>query len=120
MNRATLIAVIVAGVAATLIDNAAAALLFGADFVALTVERPGRFLVALGGAALLPFLLGLLEGPARYVLAFAALALGAAVLAKTVFGYAAPWPNVLLLTSVYAVSAILIYEAMMRRSSRSA
>ncbi|MEO1330294.1 MAG: hypothetical protein AAFW46_11580 [Pseudomonadota bacterium] len=105
-----LMAVLVAGVVATLIDNFAAARLFGADFMALT-QKFGRFGVALGGAALLPLIFGALGPVLGAPAAFLALAGGAAALAKTVFGYAAPIETVLILTSIYAVTAIFIYLA---------
>lgn len=112
MGPKTVIAVLVAGIGATLIDNLAAQLLFGLDFMKLTTQAPGRFGVALAGAALLPFLLGAVRGAAGYVVSAVVLAVGAAVLAKLVFGYGAPWPTVLTLTSIYAVSAIVLYKAL--------
>lgn len=104
------LAVVVAGVVATLVDNAAAAALFGADFLALSAGKPGRFGVAIAGAALLPLLFARFRGLAGLAIAYLVLTLGAAALAKGVFGYGAPWPNVLLLTSIYAVTAIVVYR----------
>lgn len=117
MERKAIVAAVVAGLAATLIDNAAAAVVFGADFLALTTERPGRFAVAVGGALLIPLILRAVGPPLGFLAAFAALAIGAAALAKTVFGYAAPWTNVLLLTSIYAVAAIAIFAALRPKPS---
>lgn len=104
------IAVVIAGVIATLVDNFAAARLFGADFAALT-QKYGRFGVALGGAALLPLIFRSFGAVLGAAAAFLTLAGGAAALAKTVFGYAAPIETVLILTSIYAVTAIFVYLA---------
>ncbi|MBX2853447.1 MAG: hypothetical protein KTR21_00570 [Rhodobacteraceae bacterium] len=109
MDSKTLLAVLIAGIGATLIDNLAAMALFGLDFIALTVDRPGRFVIGIAGAALLPFIFAALKGASGLIVGLVVLAGGAAALAKGVFGYAAPLPNVLLLTTIYAVSAIVIF-----------
>ena len=116
MDSRTLLAVLIAGVGATLIDNLAAMALFGLDFTALTLEKPGRFAVGVAGAALLPLIFGALKGAAGIVVGLIVLAAGPALLAKTVFGYAAPWPNVLMLTSIYAVSAVVIFGGVRGRA----
>ena len=110
MDGKTIVAVLIAGIGATLIDNLAAQVLFGLDFMKLTTQAPGRFGVAIGGAALLPCILGAKRGAAAYLVAAVVLAVGAAALAKLVFGCGAPWTTVLTLTSLYAVSAIAIYK----------
>ena len=106
----TAAAVLIAGLLATLVDNFAASRLFGADFMGLN-QTYGRFGVALAGAALLPAIISIF-GPILGALAgFVTLAGGAALLAKLVFNYTAPMETVLVLTSIYAVTAIFIYLA---------
>ena len=116
MDSKTLLAVLIAGIGATLIDNLAAMALFGLDFIALTVERPGRFAIGIAGAALLPLIFSAVKGAPGLIVSVVVLAGGAAALAKLVFGYAAPLPNVLVLTTIYAVSAIVIFGAVRGRA----
>lgn len=116
MTQRQIIAVVAAGVLAAVIDNAAAAFLFGLDFAALS-QTYGRYAVAVGLAALLPFLGRAAPDPAAFVLSVAVLAVAAATLAKLAFGYGAAWSTVLILTTVYGLAATILYRLIAGRAA---
>ena len=104
----TIVAVVVAGIVGTIANSAAITAAFGAPFVPLAIS-PGRNLVAILVAALLPLIYGRLTGAAAHLVALLALTVIPSVLAKTVFAAQAPWLAVLLLNGVYALAAIVVY-----------
>jgi hypothetical protein len=105
-----ILAVIVAGVVGTVVNSAVAALLTGHAFLPLAVS-PGRNAVAIAVAVLLPLIYAGTSGIPAAILAVVALTVIPSILAKLVFGIAAPWPFVLGVNAVYAVAAWAVYLA---------
>lgn len=108
-----LIAVIAAGIAGTW-ANAVAAEFAGAGAGLAFALVPGRYGVAIALCGLLPVLERL---PNRIFIpiSIALLAVGASLIAKLVFGAAAPWELVLSLNAVYAIFATLTYRLIVQR-----
>lgn len=113
-----LLAVIAAGLIATLVDNFAAWRLFGEDFVEIS-QTWGRYVVAIGGAALLPPIFGACGAILGALVAFLILAGGTAFLAVSAFSEIAPLSVILVSTSIYAVTAIFVYLSIDTARSRA-
>jgi hypothetical protein len=111
-----ILAVIVAGVVGTLANSVIVAALTPNEFIPLAVS-PGRNAVAIAVAALLPVIYAMTSGGVAAVIALAALTVIPSLLAKLVFGIAAPWPFVLGVNAVYAVAAWAVYLAIARTGS---
>jgi len=110
VTQRTVVAVVLAGIAGTLINTLAIAAVLGADKLALALA-PGRYGVAIAVAALIPAALALIERRAALVVAGLLLTVIPSLLAKLVFGSGAPWGLVFALNAVYAVAAIVVYLA---------
>ena len=108
-----IVAVILAGVAGTIANSVVVAALTPNPFVPLAVS-PGRNAVAIAVAVLLPVIHAVTSGVAAAVLALVALTVIPSILAKLVFGVAAPWSFVLGVNAVYAIAAWALYAAIMR------
>jgi hypothetical protein len=110
----TAVCVAAAGVAGTLLNAVAAAVVVAPSRIALAGE-PGRYGVAILVAALLPLLR--IGGPAwrRLAAALAVLTLVPSMLAEWVFQATAPWPLVMILNAVYAAGAVAAFSLLDRR-----
>lgn len=109
----TLMAVILAGIAGTIANSLVVAGLVGAPLWGLILSF-GRNAVAILVALLLPVIYARMHGIAAHAVAVVALAVIPSILAKTVFGVAAPWGLALAVNAVYAVSAVVVYLALTR------
>jgi hypothetical protein len=115
-----ILAVVVAGVVGTIANSVVVAALTPSGFLHLATS-PGRNGVAIAVAVLLPVIYAALSGVPAAVLAIAAMTVVPSVLAKLVFGVAAPWPFVMGVNVVYAVAAWLVWLAIAgARGARSA
>ena len=109
-----ILAVVVAGIVGTIANSIIVAALTPNAFLPLAVS-PGRNAVAIAVAALLPVIYAAMSGIAAAVVALAALTVIPSILAKLVFGVAAPWLFVLGVNAVYAVAAWATWLAIARR-----
>jgi hypothetical protein len=107
------VAVIVAGVVGTLANAIVVAALTPNRFIPLALS-PGRNAVAIAVALLLPAIYAMTSGTAAAISALSALTVIPSLLAKLVFGAAAPWPFVLGVNAVYALAAWAVYCAIAR------
>ena len=105
-----IIAVVMAGVVGNVVNAVAAALLIRPDLIDFALV-PGRYIVAILVAALIPLFIALIGGMPALVLSFIALTVVPSLLAKLVFGSAAPWILVLVLNAIYAIAAMATYKA---------
>jgi hypothetical protein len=108
-----ILAVVIAGVAGTIANSVVVAALTPNDFLALAIS-PGRLIVAIIVAALLPVIYAQMSGAKAGVVAVAALTIIPSLLAKLVFGVGAPWGLALGVNAVYAVVAWAVYLGFMR------
>lgn len=115
----TVVAVILAGLIASLVDNFAAWRLFKQDFAELA-QTYGRYVVAIAGAALLPWIFSLFGAILGALVAFVVLAGGTAFLALAAFSDIAPLHVIAVSTSIYAVTAIFVYLTVMGAGSPKA
>lgn len=113
MHR-VIIAVVAAGVVGTVANAIAAGFFIGTDKFGLVLV-PGRYLVAILCAAVLPLSLGILKLPISNVSGIVVLILVPSFLAKFVFGAAASWSVVISLNAVYAIAAWVTYLFLVRR-----
>lgn len=104
----TALAVVVAGIAGTLVNAAALAVVLDAARLGLAVV-PGRYLVAIVVCAALPLLDRLLQRPWFWPVAVVWLTLAPSLLAKLVFGAQAGWGQVLIFNLVFALAALFTY-----------
>jgi hypothetical protein len=104
------IAVVVAGIVGTIANSIVVAIAVDLPLAGLILS-PGRNLVAILVAAALPVFFLRVGGIAAWVAGLATLAMVPSILAKLVFGVAAPWPFVLAVNGVYAIAATLAYVA---------
>lgn len=111
-------AVILAGIAGTLVNALAAGLVVSADIVHL-VSVPGRYGVAIVVAALLPALWRAMGRAGAVVAGLVLLAVIPSLLAKLVFGAGLAWGLVLLLNLFYAGGAVVTYVLVARPQHRS-
>ena len=109
-----ILAVVVAGIVGTIANSIIVAALTPNAFLPLAVS-PGRNAVAIAVAALLPVIHAGMSGIAAAGVALAALTVIPSILAKLVFGVAAPWLFVLGVNAVYAVAAWATWLAIARR-----
>lgn len=109
------LAVIAAGIAGTIANAVAAALAIGPDMLNF-IYVPGRYLVAIAVAALLPLLYTSIGGLIGWALSFIALTVIPSAILILYLGKAVPWSLALALNAVYALTAIAIYRAIMGRS----
>jgi len=108
------IPVLVAGVAGTIVNAIAAAIVVAPASIRLALV-PGRYAVA----ALLPLIVSSLQQPISTVLGLVALTIVPSLLAKLVFSARAPWSIVPLLNAVFAPVSLVVYAitaGQMRRS----
>jgi hypothetical protein len=105
----TVIAVVLAGVAGTL-ANAAAAALFVSGGLWQLAAVPNRYAIAILFAAAIPLVYRLLPGAWGAALALIALTLAPSLLAKLVLAAAAAWPVVLAMNFIYALTALVVYR----------
>ena len=113
MHR-VIIAVVAAGFVGTVANAFAAGLFLGTDKFGLVLV-PGRYLVAILCASVLPLSLGTLKPPISHVCGIVALILVPSFLAKFFFGAAASWSVVISLNAVYAIAAWATYLFLVRR-----
>lgn len=104
------IGVVAGGIAGTILNSVAAGLLFGADTFGL-LFAPGRYAVAILCAAALPLLYRTLSESVAHIIGIAFLVIAPSLLARYVFGAAAPWLVILGLNAVYALAAWAVYVA---------
>ena len=109
MMLRTTLAVVLAGVAGTLANAAAAAVLVNPALWMLA-KAPGRYAVAVLFMLPVPLLYRLLPRVAATVLALVFLTLAPSLLAKLVLGMLTAWPVVLGLNFVYALAALAVYR----------
>lgn len=112
LGAKALLIVILAGVAGMIANAGAAALYLGWDKIALAL-MPGRYIVAILCAAVLPFI-GVSRG-AGTVASLSFLIIVPSLLAKLAFGATAPWTTVLALNSVYALATWGAWRLLRRR-----
>ena len=103
-----ILATFAAGIAGTL-ANALAAALLDPELIRLAVE-PGRYAVAVLVAFAIPLSLAFLRSALAPWVALMALTLLPSLLAKFLFGAGAAWSLVLSLNAVYALAALLFYR----------
>jgi hypothetical protein len=108
-----IIATVVAGVVGNVVNAVAASILVNPDLIHFALV-PGRYLVAILVAALIPLFMALVGGTPALVLSFVGLTVVPSLLAKLVFGSAAPWILVLVLNAIYAIAAMVTYKAIVR------
>jgi hypothetical protein len=111
----TVIAAILAGVIGTLANSVAVSALFGAPLMGLIFSF-GRLAVAILVALLLIPIFARMERVTAWITALVTLTVLPSLLAKTVFGAAAPLIMVLGVNAVYAVAATLVYVLISRRA----
>ena len=104
------LAVIAAGVVGLIVNSIAVAATFeGGSFIDL-VAAPGRIVVALAAAAMLPPIHRRFPFIIEDVIAIAALTVVPTVLAKWVFDLGLEWSEALAFNAVYAAAALLTYR----------
>jgi hypothetical protein len=116
MNRTVVriaASIIFAGVAGTLANTAALALVLGPDRLSLALV-PGRYAVAIALCIALPFLDRWLRRPWFWCVAIIWLTVAPSVLAKLVFGTGTGWTAVLAFNLVYALTALGTYSLIVR------
>lgn len=118
LNFAVLIAVVLAGVAGTVVNAVAAAIVISPAAIKLALV-PGRYVIAILVAGTLPLIFAMAPQPISSVLGLIALTVVPSILAKTVFSAPAPWSIVLLLNAVYALVALAVYEIAASKMRRS-
>src|SRR5215469_14985603 len=112
------IPVLVAGVAGTIVNAIAAAIVIAPASIRLALVR-GRNAVAIAVVGLLPLIFLFVQQPISTVLGLVVLTIVPSLLAKLVFSVRSPWSIVLLLNAVYALVALVVYAitaGQMRRS----
>jgi hypothetical protein len=103
-----IVAVVLAGVAGTIVNAVAAAVVISPAAIKLAL-LPGRHLVAVLVAGTLPLIFSMAPQPISSVLGIVVLTVVPSLLAKLVFSAPAPWLIVLLLNAVYALVALAVY-----------
>ena len=106
-------AVIAAGTAGTLLNAVAAAVLVDGALIRLALE-PGRYVVAILVALVLPMAFRLPDRRMASGLSLIVLILVPSLIAKLVLGVGAPWATVIGLNAVYAVAALSVYSLVAR------
>jgi hypothetical protein len=118
LNFAVLIAVVLAGVAGTVVNAIAAAIVISPAAINLALV-PGRYVIAILVAGTLPFIFWMTRQPISSVLGLVVLIVVPSILSKTVFSAPRPWSIVLLLNVVYALVALAVYELAASKMRRS-
>jgi hypothetical protein len=108
LNFALIIPVVLAGVAGTVVNAVAAAIVVSPTAIRLAL-LPGRYAVAIVVAGTLPFIFSMAPQPISSVLGLIVLTVVPSILAKLVFSAPAPWSIVLMLNAVYAIVALAVY-----------
>jgi len=108
-----IVATVLAGVVGNVVNAVAASILVNPKLIDFAF-MPGRYLVAILVAALIPLFMALVGGMPALLLSFVALMVVPSLLAKLVFGSAAPWILVLVLNAIYAIAAMVTYKAIAR------
>ena len=101
-------AVVAAGVAGTLANAVAAALIVDGALIRFTLV-PGRYAVAILVAAALPIVFRRFDRQFATAIGLVLLTVAPSLLAKLAFGAGAPWPTVLGLNAVYALAAVAVF-----------
>jgi len=117
--RRIIVAVVVAGVVGALLNNAFVAVLMelgdlGAAAAVDLLFKPGRYLIAIAVAAVLPFA-ARLEGPRAWVVSLLVLTVVPSLLTLLWFNPGAPEIWVLAANLVYATAATGVYAMLVRR-----
>ncbi|MFT5486510.1 MAG: hypothetical protein ACI9JL_000893 [Paracoccaceae bacterium] len=102
-------AAVMAGVAGTIANAAAIAAVVSVDRFDLAFV-PGRYGVAVILCFVLPFLARMVSPPWYWIVSVPFLTVAPSLLAKLVFGAAAPWPSVLGFNLVFALAAAVVYR----------
>jgi hypothetical protein len=118
LNFARIVAVVLAGVAGTVANALAAAIVVSPASIRLALV-PGRYAVAVVVAGTLPFIFSLARQPISPMLGLVVLIVVPSLLAKLVFSAPAPWSIVLLLNAVYALVALAVYALAAGKMRRS-
>lgn len=118
-NTRAVIALILAGVAGTVLNAAAVALVVSPDLWTLALV-PGRYLVAVALCLVLPVLARYVDRIWFVVIGIVWLAVAPTILAKLVFGVDAPWPTVLGFNVVYAIAAMVVYGLIAKTRAQQA
>lgn len=119
VNARDVFAVILAGVAGTLTNTLALAIVLGADRWSLALVA-GRYVVAVVLCLALPILARAVRQPWFWIAGLTWLTILASVLAKLVFGVDAAWPTVLGFNFSYALAAMLVYWVIAGRRANAA
>tara|TARA_R100000306_G_C4356321_1_gene132900 strand:- start:442 stop:825 length:384 start_codon:yes stop_codon:yes gene_type:complete len=114
-NSRNIIAAILAGIAGTIANSIAVSAALGAPLLDLIFSF-GREAVAILVALLLIPIFARMEGAAAWLTGFLTLAIVPSILAKTVFAIEAGWTTVLILNAVYAITAVIVYVLIAKRS----
>jgi hypothetical protein len=118
-NTRAVIAVLLAGVAGTIVNAAAVALVVSADLWTLALV-PGRYVVAVALCLALPVLARQVDRLWFIVIGTVWLAVAPTVLAKLLFGVEAPWLTVLGFNVVYAIAAMVVYGLIAKTRAKEA
>jgi hypothetical protein len=102
-------------VTGTIVNAMAAAIIIAPSHIRLALV-PGRYAVAIAVAALLPFIFRSARLSIGIVLGLITLTIIPSLLAKLVFNVPTPWLIVILLNAVYAVTALIVYQAVTGRT----
>ena len=102
-----IVAVVLAGVAGTVVNAIAAAIVISPAAIRLGLV-PGRYVVAVLVAGTLPFIFSMAPQPISSVLGLIVLTVVPSILAKLVFSAPAPWSIVLMLNCVYALVTLAV------------
>ena len=114
MMLRTGLAVLLAGIAGTLANAAAAGLFLRPDFFERLAVVPNRYVIGIAFVALLPLIYRLLGGARGAFLALVVLTLAPSLLAKLGLGAMTAWSTVLALNFVYALTALIVYRVILR------
>ncbi len=118
LEFALIIPVVLAGVAGTLANAVAAAILVSPASIKLALV-PGRYGVAIVVAGALPFIFAMAQQPISSMLAFVVLTVVPSLLSKLVFFAPRPWSIVFLLNAVYALVSLAVYAIAAGKMRRS-
>jgi hypothetical protein len=110
-----ILAIVLAGVAGTIVNAIAAAIVIAPSRIRLALV-PGRYVVAIAVAAVLPFIFRWARLSVATVLGWAMLTIVPSLLAKLYFKAPLQWPLVILLNAFYAAAAVIVYQRVVSRT----
>ena len=118
LNFALIIPVVLAGIAGTVVNAVAAAIVVSPANIKLALV-PGRYAVAIIVAGALPFIFAMVQQPISSMLAFVVLTVVPSILSKLVFAAPRPWSIVLLINAIYALTSMAVYGLVAGKMRRS-